>query len=175
MKHACMLICALVVVAAAAVGCGSSPGDDAAPQAVVAQPAAAPAPRLGKAAYIRKADGLCRNMRRISRRLNKEYDRAVRARQPFAAAAAIDNYAPIYSAWLQQLTAVPLPKGDSALARVLLEILANQSATATAHSTALRNDQPVAVRQIRRARKEAVTTIADFGRRYGFKVCGSVL
>jgi hypothetical protein len=172
MKRAVLLLMSLLVTALLAGGCGSSSSDGGSPQpAATSSAPAPPASTLSKSAYIRKADRVCREMRRIRRRLDSVYAHAMRAGEPAAAADALDRYAPIYGAWLQQLQALPVPKRGAGRVTLMLEILANQAATATPQSVALRTNQTHAINQIRDAHTQAVKNVAALGRAYGLKVC----
>jgi hypothetical protein len=173
MKRAVLLLMSLFVMALLAGGCGSSSSDGGSPQpaATPSTAASTPTPALSKSAYIRKADRVCREMRRIRRRLDGVYGNAMRSGQPGAAADALDRYAPIYGAWLQQLQALPVPKRGAGRVTLMLEILANQAATATPQSVAVRTNQTLAINQIRAAHAQAVKNVAALGRSYGLKVC----
>ena len=172
---------ALAAAALLAAGCGSSGNDSGSKPSAPAKPAAAakaaPAkqpsgPVPTKAAYVHRADAVCREARVISRRANTAVQKAFAANQAVKAADAIDRFSPAFAAKVTKLHALQLPKENPRLLRSLLKIMDAQVAALTAESQALRVGDSQRLQQISAGQQQAVVFAETLAKHYGFKVCG---
>ncbi|HMJ34679.1 MAG TPA: hypothetical protein VK501_12250 [Baekduia sp.] len=182
--HARPVLGALVAAALLlASGCGSSGGDDGAkPAAAAPKPAAAapatpevaaptgPAPT--KAAYVRRADRVCLEARGLSQRANEAVTKAFAAKQPTAAADAIDRYMPIFATHIETLKGLRRPKGDQKILAGLIKVMDSQVKALADESKALRDQDDALLQQIGAAQQQELSFAEELGKQYGFKVCG---
>jgi hypothetical protein len=182
MSHARPVLGALTAAALLAAGCGSSSGKgDAAPATAAGKPAVvAPAPAAAtptgpvptKATFVRRADRVCREARGLSRRANDPVTKAFAAKDPAAAADAIDRYLPIFATHVQSVKDLRRPKGDQKVLAGLLKVMDGQVKALTAESKALRDGDDMLLQQIGAAQQQELTFAEELGKQYGFKVCG---
>jgi hypothetical protein len=177
MPHARPLLGALTAAALLTAGCGSSakPASPAATTAAAAVPAPAAAssgPAPVKAAYVRRADRVCRQARGVSRRANDAVQKAFAAQQTVAAADAIDRYMPIFATHVQALKELPRPKADRRILTGLLKVMDTQVKALAEESKALREQDDTTLQQIAAAQRQQLAFAEELGRQYGFKVCG---
>lgn len=184
MTHRAVLLpISLLVVALLASGCGgsaSAPAGDPGIEAVASASAAVNAavstrpagPKLSKAAYVRKADAICRRMVTIGRRTAAEFKQAKKAYEPLAAANVLDGYLPAYTEALAALHGLSQPKHGRTVLTQLLQLIDNQAQVTPAQAAALRSSSFPAVNEISAVRQKAVRDARALGKRYGFKVCG---
>jgi hypothetical protein len=181
MTHLRPLLVALAATALLAAGCGSSgddPGPAAAPATTAAKPKAAapaaaePAAPLSKAAYVRRADRLCREARGISRRANVLVQKAYAANQAVKAAQTVEQYTPIFSAKIGELKALPRPRRDRRVLDGLIKVMDAQVTALTATAKALRDENASALQQIGAEQQQELQFAEALGKRYGFRVCG---
>lgn len=180
MTHARLVLGALGAVALATAGCGSSGGGSAAP-APHASTAAAPAAKAAKpsgadaaakAAYVRRADAVCRDARRIGQAANAQVSHAFAAHKPAQAATAIDRFVPAFKRQITRLEALPRPKADAAPLHTMMEVLDAQVATLQGEAQALRANDTQALQSITTSQQRAAQLAEMLGKQYGFKVCG---
>jgi hypothetical protein len=183
MSHARPLLGALVVAALLSAGCGSSSEDDPKPAAAAAQapapgaPAAAPAPTgpvPTKAAYVRRADRVCREARGVSQRANTLVQKAFADHKSAAAADAIDQYMPLFAGHVAELKAMRPPKGDTRVLKGLIKVMDAQVKALAEEAKALRDQDSVLLQQIGATQQQSLAFADQLGQQYGFKVCGRV-
>jgi hypothetical protein len=179
----------LAAAALAATGCGSSsdgntaPAKAAAPAHAATTQAAAPAPSTTtkaapsgpaptQAAYIRRADRVCLLARGVSRRANEVVSKAFNTGQTGRAADAITSYMPLFTQHLQELKALPRPKGNQQILDALLKVMDGQVQALADESAALRQQDSASMQQISKAQQQEVQFAEDLGKQYGFEVCG---
>jgi hypothetical protein len=181
MLHARPVMGALAAAALLTAGCGSS-GDTSKPTTTTttaaAAAAAAPAtarpagPAPTKAAYVRRADRVCLEARGVSHRANAAVQQAFAAKQPNAAADAIDRYMPIFATHVQTLKDLRQPKGDKKLLAGLIKVMDGQVRALVQESKALRDQDSVLLEQIGAAQQQELAFAEELGKQYGFRVCG---
>jgi hypothetical protein len=185
MSHARPVLGALTAAALLAAGCGSSSNKDeakpttAAAKAAVTAPApaaAAAAPQTGpapaKATFVVRADRVCREARGLSQRANDAVQKAFAAKDPAAAADAIDRYLPIFATHVQSVKDLRRPKGDQKVLAGLLKVMDGQVKALSAQSKALRDGDDTLLQQIGAAQMQELAFAEELGKQYGFKVCG---
>jgi hypothetical protein len=182
MSYARPVLGALTAAALLAAGCGSSSSKgDAAPAATTPKSAAAaPAaatqtgPVPSKATFVRRADRVCTEARGVSRRANAAVQKAFAAKDPVAAADAIDRYLPIFLTHVQSMKDLRRPHGEQKVLVGLLKVMDGQVKALTAESKALRDGDDAMLQQIGAAQQQEVAFAEELGKQYGFKVCGRV-
>jgi hypothetical protein len=197
MPHVRPLLGAVLTAAAlAAAGCGSSNGDGdggaakasapastataAVPAPAATTPGQAPAavapaqtgPRPTKAAYVRRADKVCRAARDVSHSANSVVQKVFQAGDTARAADAIDNYTPLFAEHMSTLKALRQPKGDNKLLTGLIKVMDSQVQALRDEAVALRQQDDATLQQIGKAQQQELQFAEELGRRYGFKVCG---
>jgi hypothetical protein len=195
LPHARALLGAVLTAAVlVSAGCGSSSSkDDNSPTtaAKAAKPAAttpaAPAPATApatqdstpkavptKAAYVRAADKVCRQVHAVSKSANSVVQKAFAANDLNRAAEAIDNYTPMFAQRVAQLEALPRPKGadDAKLIAGLMKVMDGQVQALHDEAAALRSQDNATLQQISKAQQTELQFADTLGRQYGFKVCG---
>jgi hypothetical protein len=175
------LLGALAATALAIAGCGGASHDTTAPKAAAkpaaataATPAAPTGPAPTKAAYVTRADGVCRDARGISRRANAVVLKAYQAKQAATAADAIDHYVPIFAAKIAELHALRRPNGDAKVLNGLLRVMDAEVTSLSATARALRADDGAQLQQLGKLQQRAQQYADALGKQYGFKVCGRV-
>lgn len=178
------LAVALIGTALAGAGCGSSSSSkaDAAPAATAAAktpattttttPAQATGPRPTKAAYVRRADGVCRHAQAISQSANSAIRRAFAAKDPNKAADAIDKFRPHFAARITELKALRRPAADAHVLEGLMKVMDIQVQALVAESTALRMKDNAQLQRIAQTQQQEQQYAETLGMAYGFKVCG---
>jgi hypothetical protein len=187
-----LLGAALTAAVLASAGCGSSSSsstkkDDnsttpaasataaAKPVATpAAKPAATPQAKPTKAAYVRRADKVCRQVHDVSTSANAVVQKAFAANDLTRAADAIDNYTPMFAQRVAQLKALPRPSGttDAKLLAGLMKVMDGQVQALRDESAALRSQDNATLQQISKAQQTELQFADTLGRQYGFKVCG---
>jgi hypothetical protein len=172
---------AATALAVAVAACGGASHDATTPQAaakpaapVAATPAAPTGPAPTKAAYVTRADSVCRDARGISRRANAVVLKAYQANQAGAAADAIDHYVPVFAAKIAELHALRRPQGDAKVLNGLLRVMDAEVTSLSATSRALRADDGAQLQQLGKLQQRAQQYADALGKQYGFKVCGRV-
>lgn len=172
----------VVLSSISVVGCGDGGDEKAAatvkaPAPTVQAPAtpAAPAKRLTRAEYIKRADQVCLRARGVSRRANEVVQKAFNSGSAAKAADAIDGYMPAFAAHQRDLKAIPKPKtaaDDAQVLTGLLKVMDGQIQALSDESKALRQQDQQAMAQITQAQQQEVQFAEELGRQFGFKVCG---
>jgi hypothetical protein len=177
----------LTTLALAAAGCGSSssskddktPASPAAAQATTttattaAPEPAGPAPT--KAAYVRRADAVCRQASDVSKSANTVVQKAFAANDINKAADLIDNYTPLFAKHVDDLKALRRPKSSTAdekLLAGLLKVMDSQVQALRDESSALRQQDSATMQQIGKAQQTEAQFAATLAQQYGFRVCG---
>jgi hypothetical protein len=180
MSHVRPVLGALAAAALLTAGCGSS-GDAGKPATTTAAAAAAPAARATakpegpvptKAAYVRRADRVCREARGLSQRANAAVQQAFAAKQPAAAADAIDRYMPIFATHVQTLKDLRPPNGDKKVLTGLIKVMDSQVTALAQESKALRDQDSALLQQVGAAQQQELAFAEELGKQYGFRVCG---
>jgi hypothetical protein len=172
MLHTRPVLGALAAAALLAAGCGSS--GDAAQHTTTSTTAAADAagPAPTKAAYVQRADGVCRKARVLSQRANVAVHKAFAAGRPTAAADAIDHYMPTFAKQVQTLKDLRQPEGDAKVLAGLIKVMERQVIALAEESRALREHDDAVLKQVGAAQRQGLAFAEELGKGYGFRVCG---
>jgi hypothetical protein len=198
MSHVRLLGAVLTTAALVASGCGSSSDDGGAAAkapastgaqaatpapATPAPPAVTPSgavaattgPRPSKAAYVRRADKVCRDARTVSHSANSVVSKAFQAGDGARAADAIDNYTPMFAEHMDKLKALRRPKGnakDKQILSGLIKVMDGQVQALRDEAVALRQQDNTSLQDIGKAQQQELQFAEELGRQYGFKICG---
>jgi hypothetical protein len=187
LSHAARALLGAALTAAVLVssGCGSTTSSSspspapkttaAAPAPTTTQAAATPAgPVPTKAAYVRRADKVCRQAHQVSRSANAVVQKAFVANDLGRAAEAIDNYTPMFAQRIAQLKALrrPAGKADAKLLAGLMKVMDGQVQALHDEASALRQQDNATLQQISKAQQTELQFADTLGRQYGFRVCG---
>jgi hypothetical protein len=186
LSHAARALLGAALTAAVLVsaGCGSTTSSSPAPKTTAAKPAPAPTttqaaatptgPVPTKAAYVRRADKVCRQAHQVSRSANSVVQKAFAANDLNRAAEAIDNYTPMFAQRIAQLKALrrPAGKADAKLLSGLMKVMDGQIQALHDEASALRQQDNATLQQISKAQQTELQFADTLGRQYGFRVCG---
>ncbi|HEU4976522.1 MAG TPA: hypothetical protein VFT50_15630 [Baekduia sp.] len=180
MTHARLALGALGAAALLAAGCGSSSDDVAKPAAKPSTQAAkqAPAPSApvghapSKAAYVHRADALCRDASAIGQRANAAVQKALAAGSSEDAAGAIDQFIPAYEAKVEKLKTLPQPVGEEQILGAFMKVMDGQVATIKAEAHAFHANDSAMLQRAQAARAQTLDFAGTLAKGFGFRVCG---
>jgi hypothetical protein len=180
--HARPLLGAVLAAAAlASAGCGSSSpstADKKPASTAAARPAAPAAPDVAKgpaptkAAFVRRADAVCRQAADVSRSANTVVRTAFAAKDVTKAADAIDNYTPLFAKHVDEFRALRRPAHDTKLVAGLITVMDTQVRVLRAEVVALRQHDTATLSRVLQAQQQQLQFAEALGKNYGFKVCG---
>jgi hypothetical protein len=153
----------LALVLVASCGGGSSKAD--APATTAAPTTATTIPKA-RAAYIARANALCRTM-------NARVAKLTKGASSKNEAALTDRAAKILSETLQQLRQVPTPPGDEASVRAIYAKIDVILADAPKLSAALRADDQATGQRVQVKLQQDSQEANALSKAYGLSVCGS--